>query len=60
MMAFYYLIYLMGDYSLCITSPSDSDFELCYTASIGEPEPFSVTSKILAKTQQVQLSVVGD
>lgn len=48
-----------GDYSLCITSPSDSDFELCYTASIGEPEPFSVTSKILAKTQQVQLSVVG-
>ena len=48
-----------GDYSLCITSPADTDFELCYTASIGEPEPFLVTSKILAKTQQVQLSVEG-
>ena len=44
---------------MCITSPADTDFELCYTASIGEPEPFLVTSKILAKTQQVQLSVVG-
>lgn len=48
-----------GDYSLCISSPEDPSFEVCYTASIGQPEPFSVSAKILANSQELQLEVTG-
>jgi hypothetical protein len=48
-----------GDYSLCITSPEDASFEVCYTASIGQPEPFSVSAKILVNSQELQLNVTG-
>ena len=48
-----------GDYSLCITSPEDASFEVCYTASIGQPEPFSVSAKILANSEELHLNVTG-
>lgn len=48
-----------GDYSLCITSSDDDDFEVCYTTSIEEPQPLSVNSKVLQSKQQLELNLRG-
>ena len=48
-----------GIYLLCISSNEEASLELCYTAEIGTPEPLTVTSKILAKQEVVELFLSG-
>ena len=49
----------VGDYSLCLTSSADPDFELCYTAMIGEPEPLGVTAKKVPGQAAITLQLTG-
>ncbi|MDO6809418.1 right-handed parallel beta-helix repeat-containing protein [Zobellia galactanivorans] len=48
-----------GDYTLCVTTPSDANFEQCFVISIDEPEDLSVTSKVDNSTNQLTLSLKG-
>ena len=48
-----------GDYSFCITSSEDTDFEVCYTTTIEAPQPLTVNSKVLQSKQQLELHLNG-
>jgi len=48
-----------GDYSVCITSAEDPDFERCFATSIAAPEPLSVQTTVDPSSHVLQLAVTG-
>ncbi len=48
-----------GDYLLCITSPLVADFEQCFSATITQPEPLSVSAKVDTAKEKVRLQFTG-
>ncbi|SHJ45880.1 T9SS type A sorting domain-containing protein [Pseudozobellia thermophila] len=48
-----------GNYTLCISTAADADFEQCYEVSIKEPEGLTVSSTIDNTKKQVTLNLDG-
>jgi subtilisin-like proprotein convertase family protein len=48
-----------GDYTICISSPINTDFESCYTSTLLDPDPLSVVTQINAKDLSVTVDLSG-
>lgn len=48
-----------GDYTVCITTTENADYEQCFNITIEEPEDLSVTSKISNGKDEVTLNLTG-
>ncbi|TYA65946.1 T9SS type A sorting domain-containing protein [Seonamhaeicola marinus] len=48
-----------GDYTVCITTTEDANYEQCFSVTILEPEDLSVISKIGDSKSQITLSLSG-
>ena len=48
-----------GDYTICISSPINTDFESCYTSTLLDPDPLSVATQINAKDLSVTVDLSG-
>lgn len=48
-----------GDYLICITTEDVPNFEQCFTSSIAQPSPLSVSSKLEASKNQLILDLSG-
>ncbi len=48
-----------GDYTVCITTTADANYEQCFNATVLEPEDLSVTSKVNSSKNQVTLNLRG-
>lgn len=48
-----------GQYRACITIEGQTDYELCFDLTVGEPEELSVTSRVESKTNRLILNLAG-
>ena len=48
-----------GDYNMCITVAGQTDYELCFTLVISEPQPLSVYSALNTDTHLLSLELRG-
>ncbi|WP_445381346.1 thrombospondin type 3 repeat-containing protein [Robiginitalea sp. IMCC43444] len=48
-----------GTYELCLGVVGQADYQACYTLEISEPEPLSVSAKVLSLTSQINLELDG-
>ncbi len=48
-----------GDYTVCISSPMNTDFESCYNTSLLDPDPLSVVTQLNAKDLSVTVDLSG-
>jgi subtilisin-like proprotein convertase family protein len=48
-----------GEYSLCITSPEDTDFERCYSTELFEPDPLNVITRLNTSDLSVTIDLSG-
>jgi subtilisin-like proprotein convertase family protein len=48
-----------GEYTLCITSPEDTDFERCYSTELFEPDPLNVVTQLNASDLSVTIDLSG-
>ncbi len=48
-----------GDYTICITTPTDAEYEQCFTLTITEPEDLSVFTKVDNASKTMSLTLNG-
>ena len=53
-------ISLKGNYTICVSSFNNIDFERCYTTELVEPDPLSVATQLNATDLSVTIELSGD
>lgn len=48
-----------GNYTICVSSPDNIDFERCYTTELLEPDPLNVLTQLNARDMSVTVDLSG-